>query len=207
MEIDALIMAGGEGRRLKSLIEKPLVKILGKHLVDYVIEALQKSKINVIYAATSPKAPNTEKYLKEKGITIIRTPGWGYVKDMVYALRFLGLGKTLVISADLPLIKAKDIDWLISEYKKHATPSLCLLVPAYIFEELDIEPSIVLEGNVPAGINIVDGKNLNGPETKLISNRIEFALNVNTKKELKLAERRLKNADQQRTFRNPRLPY
>ncbi|WP_456472033.1 NTP transferase domain-containing protein, partial [Methanocaldococcus sp.] len=46
-------MAGGRGSRL-GFIEKPLIKINNKFLIDYIIEEVKKSKIEDFYIATSP---------------------------------------------------------------------------------------------------------------------------------------------------------
>jgi adenosylcobinamide-phosphate guanylyltransferase len=194
MEMDALIMAGGAGSRLGGIVEKPLLEISGEPIIGRVIEALKGSRIRRIFAATSQNTSKTAEYLRARGIKTIQTSGRGYVEDMIFALKALGLEKTLVISSDLPLITSEHIDWVIREYERQANPSLAVFIPLDVFRENNLTPSIVLEGYVPAGINIVDAKNLNGPETKLISDKVELAFNVNTYKEVELAERRLKDA-------------
>ena len=42
--IYAVIMSGGKGTRLKADVEKPLFKLRGKPLIDYVIKNLSDSK-------------------------------------------------------------------------------------------------------------------------------------------------------------------
>ncbi|MFH1774568.1 MAG: NTP transferase domain-containing protein [Methanobacteriota archaeon] len=188
MKLDALIMAGGKGGRLKVKEEKPLLIFNGKPLIEHVLEALKNSQyIDKIFVAASKNTQKTEQEMRKKAIAVISAPGKGYVEDMLFALKKLKLGKTLVVSADL-LLHSKDIDWVVEEYFKQKKASLAVFVPEETFRKYKFVPSIVINGCVPAGVNIVDGKNLNKGEAKLISEKLQFALNINTLKDLKTAK-------------------
>ena len=181
MKLNALIMAGGKGTRLEAETEKPLLELEGRFLIDYVIEAVAGcERIDRFWAVTSPHTPKTERHLKEKSIQIQQAPGDGYVEDLVYTVKKLKLGKTLTITADLPLLGSGDLDWVIDEYQKQRHPALAVMVS---------------QDTAPAGVNIVDGKNLNGSEFNLITAKPQFGLNVNTKEDLKEAQRRIRNAN------------
>lgn len=189
MRLNALVMAGGRGSRLGVKEEKPLLIFKGKPLIEHVLEALKNSKyINKIFVVTSKNTQKTEQEMKRKSIAVMRAPGKGYVKDMLFALKKLKFGKTLVVSADLPLLSSKDIDWIIEEYFKQDKPSLAVFVPEETFKKQKLVPSTVINGCVPAGVNIVDGKNLSGSEAKLVSEKLQFALNINTLRDLKTAK-------------------
>ncbi len=181
MKLSALVMAGGQGTRLGANVEKPLLKLEGRLLIDYILAAVSGCKyIDRVWAVTSPHTPETERYLSEKAVQTLRSPGDGYVEDLVFAIKELGLGKTLTITADLPLLRSIDLDWVIEEYQKQEHPALAV---------------IMSQDNTPSGVNIVDGKNLNGSEFKLITTKPQFGLNVNTKEELVEAQRRIRNAN------------
>ncbi|MDI6654812.1 MAG: NTP transferase domain-containing protein [Candidatus Hydrothermarchaeota archaeon] len=189
MKLNALVMAGGRGGRLKVKEEKPLLIFDGKPLIEYVLEALKNSKyIDKIFVAASKNAQKTEQEMRKKAIAVISAPGRGYVEDMLFALKKLKLGKTLVISADLPLLHSKDIDWVVEEYFKQKKASLAVFVPEETFKKHKLVPSIVINGCVPAGVNIVDSKNLSESEARLVSEKLQFALNINTLKDLKTAK-------------------
>jgi len=189
MKLNALVMAGGKGSRLKVKEEKPLLIFNGKYLIEHVLEALKNSQyIDKIFVATSKNTQKTEQEMRKKAIAVISAPGKGYVRDMLFALKKLKLGKTLVISSDLPLLHSKDIDQVAEEYFKQKKASLAVFVPEEIFRKYKLVPSIVINGCVPAGVNIVDGKNLNKGEAKLISEKFQLALNINTLKDLKTAK-------------------
>lgn len=188
MKLDALIMAGGRGSRLGTKEEKPMLIFDGKPLIEHVLEALKNSKhMDKIFVVTSKNTQKTEQEMRKKA-SVLRAPGKGYVEDMLFALKELQLGKTLVVSADLPLLSSEDIDWAAEEYFRQKKASLAIFVPEEIFKKYKLVPSVIINGCVPAGVNIVDGKNLNKGEAKLISEKLQFALNINTPWDLKTAK-------------------
>lgn len=189
MKLDGLVMAGGRGTRLKLQAEKPLLPFRGKPLVEGVIGALKGSRhIDRIFVATSPRTPGTEKRMAEMGIATIRTPGKGYVEDLVYAVESLGLGKVLTIGSDLPFITPEDIDWAAEEYERAGKSALTILVPRRVLEGLGLTPTLLMGDYVPSGVNVLDGHDINGEEAKIITEKVQFAFNVNTLEELALAE-------------------
>jgi adenosylcobinamide-phosphate guanylyltransferase len=183
MRLPALVMAGGRGERFKGG-EKPLAMCMGRPLVEHVLMSLEKAKrISTIHVVTSPWTRRTEEHLTGKW-GVLRAPGKSYVEDMVHALKTLGLGPTLVTAADLPLINPGDVDNVVSVYLNQREPALAVMVPISLFRSLGLTPTIVYEDLVPAGINVVDGKNLEGPQKILVVDNHRFAVNVNTKEDL-----------------------
>lgn len=183
MKLDALVMAGGKGERFKAG-EKPLAKFDGRPLVEHVLRALEQSKsIGSIYVVTSPWTRKTEEVVKKKWKTV-SAPGRGYVEDMIYSLRILGLGKTLVVAADLPLLKSKDIDYIVNKYSEQKEPAMAVMIPVELYGKLGLTPTMVRDDLVPAGVNVVDGKNIDGPERVLVLENSRLAFNVNTREDL-----------------------
>jgi uncharacterized protein (TIGR00454 family) len=176
-------MAGGKGERFKAG-EKPLAKFNGRPLVEPVLHALEQSKsIGSIYVVTSPWTEKTDALLRKKWKTV-SAPGRGYVRDMVYALRILGLGKALVVAADLPLLKPADIDYVVKKYREQKEPAMAVMVPLKLYGKLGLTPTMVCDDLVPAGVNVVDGKNIDGPERVLVLENPRLAFNVNTREDL-----------------------
>ncbi len=187
--LDAIVMAGGRGTRL-GLKEKPMVELDGKPLIEYVLEALSGSEfIDRVVVTTSKHTTKTEEFLKTKSIKTLETRGDGYVEDMINAVENLGFSKTLVVSSDLPLISTKEIDAVIEVYFRQSLPAMKVVVPVELFQKLGMEPSLAEDGFVPSGINIVDGKNINGEEYTLVTENGVFAFNLNTLKDLEIIER------------------
>ena len=84
--ISCVLMCGGKGSRLNTdptvKVEKPLLELKNKPLIEYMIEAVQNSKKNFkIYAAVSKNTEKTKDFLKSRysnDITLIETTGSGF---------------------------------------------------------------------------------------------------------------------------------
>ncbi len=188
-------MAGGKGTRLK-MGEKPLVKLLGRNLIDYVTSALEDSSVERIFIATTENVPMTKRWANDRGLATVDTPGTGFVADMVYAIGHLGLiDPVMVIMADLPLITPDLIDYIIDTYEEHPEPALSTHTPLHLHSRLGRRPDSLFNYHgqliVPAGVNILDGADIRQEQEDyhLIIERLEMAINVNKAEDLKLCER------------------
>ena len=196
----ALVMAGGKGTRMKLAEEKPLIKVCGKPVVEYVLAALKDAKkIDSVIVATSSCTPKTTRLMKKLGVKFLETPGKDYVSDMGYAVQTLKLGVFLAIAADLPLVTSEMIDAVVERYERCGKPALTVAVPMETKAKLGmcIEYSFKAEDKdvVPVGINVIDGRKRYGDEWLdqdiYLMNNDELAVNINTLQELQLAERLL----------------
>lgn len=192
--IYAVIMSGGKGTRLKADVEKPLFKLRGKPLIDYVIKNLSDSKfIDKIFVAVSPNTPATTKYLTslDSSFEIIDTPGTDYLNDLSFILDFFEKKSKedilLVINADLPFISSDLIDYVIEHYLSLNVESLSTLVPVEIFKELNLLYSYDFDGLVPSGLNILKTRNVIQEEENLILSKVELAININTLQDASIA--------------------
>jgi len=198
-KVDAIITAGGKGTRLKKLCtEKPLVKIFGIPMIEYVLNAVSESRlIREIFVSVSPFTPKTKEYVEKKGFKVIKTPGLGYVEDLKYSMNYLSSPHVFVCPADMPLLRGESIDMVIKTYFKWGRSSLVVGVPFYVTESLGITSTfkITVDGQivVPRGVSVVNrNKMLNKDhldEKYLITETLDFAVNVNTINDLKVARK------------------
>ena len=198
MGVVALVMAGGKGTRMRIAEEKPLIKVCGKTVIEYVLAALRSAqKIDSIIVATSSCTPKTTQFMKQLGVKVLETPGKDYVSDMGYAVQNLKLGIFLAIAADLPLVRGEMIDAIVERYELCGKPALTVAVPIESKTKLgmSIEYSFKMDNRdvVPVGINVIDGHKRYGDEWLdqdiCLLNHDELAVNINTVQELQLAER------------------
>ncbi|MDR2202986.1 MAG: NTP transferase domain-containing protein [Nitrososphaerota archaeon] len=197
MTVSALIMAGGKGTRMNSAEEKPLIKICDKPVIDYVFTALKNTKkIGNIYIAVTDQTPKTAKYVEKFQTQIVTTPGKGYVSDMGYATQTLKLGKFIAIAADLPLVTGELLNQIIEQYENCGKPALTVVVPieTKIKMGMNVEYSFKMDNKnvVPTGINVIDGNKQYDDEWLdqdiCLIDQPELAINVNTLKELQIAQ-------------------
>ena len=192
--MDALVMAGGKGSRL-GMGEKPLVKLFGRSLIDYVVSALLDSSADRIFVAVTENVPMTKGWARDRELAVVDTSGKGFVADMVEAVEMAGVIRPiLIIMADLPLITPDLIDEIMETYKKRPEPALSTHTPLNLHGRLGRRPDSLFNYRgqliVPSGINILDGANIREEQEDfhLIMERIELAVNVNIVEDLKLCE-------------------
>lgn len=202
MGITALVMAGGKGSRMALSEEKPLIRVCGKPVIEYIIAALKAAKkIGSIVVAVSVHTPKTAEYLQRFPVSIFQTPGKEYVFDLQYAVKALKLQVVLAISADLPLITGEVIDKIVECYEHCGKPALSVVVPLETKKRMGFSCEYAFNFGdkrvVPAGINVIDGRRIDDGELDqeiCLLDLPEIAVNVNTLEELKIAERFLAEA-------------
>ena len=188
-------MAGGRGSRLK-MGEKPLVTLFGRPLIDYVALALEDSCVDRIFVATTENVPRTKKWATERELCVIETGGYGYVADMIEAVKTAEVtDPIMIIMADLPLVTSDLIDEIIEVYEGRPEPALSTHTPLDLHSRLGRRPDSLFnyQGRliVPAGINVLDGCEIEKEQEDfhLILERIELAVNVNVAGDLMLCEK------------------
>ena len=188
------MMAGGKGTRL-NMGEKPLAKLFGRPLIEYVVNALEDSSVERIFVATTANVPQTRRWAYERDLSPVDTSGIGFVADMVQGVEQAGIREpVLIIMADLPLITPDLIDAIIETYEERPEPALSTHTPLQLHTKLGRRPDSLFNYRgrliVPSGINILDGADIveEQDDFHLIMNRIELAVNVNVLEDLKLCE-------------------
>lgn len=219
--ISCVLMCGGKGSRLNTdptvKVEKPLLELKNKSLIEYMIEAVQNSKKNFkIYAAVSKNAVKTKEFLKNRycnDITLIETTGSGFSNDYLIVLQFFknienkgenGIqdfanNKILFLPTDLPLISSKTIDEITDLYQ--SSPSIAIVVDKKMFIQNNFVPSTFITEISKAdycytGISILDFHTIDGlehtdqiKEVPVIMSNLELVYNINTVDDLKKTEK------------------
>ncbi len=193
----ALVMAGGKGTRLDLDCEKPMVKVNNKSMINYVIDALTESKyVDKILVAVSDNTPLTTKFLEDFPVVIVPTSGKGYIEDLSEVLSnrdYVEENEVIMtIVADLPFVTAQQLDDVFEHYFERKKPAMCVSVPESLFVEYGIEPTLVFEGLVPTGVNLLLANNEEQDQTIYESQNIELAFNINTLNDLNLSEHYIK---------------
>lgn len=199
--MDAMVMAGGKGRRMKLSVEKPLIEINEIKMIEYVIRALNvSSKIDRIFVAISPNSPETENWLTNNENNdhinisrVINASGNTYISDMVEAVTVSNTkGPILIIMADLPMVTSMMINKIIDRYEKVPPSALSVynLISSYF--NYGLNPELVFNNYnqliVPIGINIVNADiiGVEQEDYRYILEDHELVINVNTQQDLEV---------------------
>lgn len=187
--MDALVMCGGRGTRLRADVEKPLYEVGGEPMVGRVLAALGEAAVDDVYAAVSPHTPATRDYLAAgrdgaPSPRIVETRGDGYVEDLDDALETVGR-PAVTVAADLPLLAPEHVDRAIAE-SGEGERSLTVRVPAALKRLLGATCDQALYGNAPTGLNVVGPPDAAGGTLRSYDARL--AVNVNTVGDARIAE-------------------
>jgi len=192
MGVVALVMAGGRGTRMGGSEEKTLVKIRGKPMIDYVLEALKNAAgIDRIIVTVSKHTPQTARRARELSFETFETPGLDFVLDMRHAIKDLGLREVLIISADLPLVTNEFIEDVLRRYEECGKPCLSVMVTEESYRKIGMRIDLGGSRLIPTGINVIDGEKIDEPELEqenFIITAAEITMNVNTPEDLQKAE-------------------
>ena len=182
-----VIMAGGQGTRMKIDGEKLLLKYK-KPVILHVVDALKNSNcFSKILAVTSPNSPKTKKLLEDQNVELFETNGNGYVEDLNYTLK-----KTndilFITSGDLPLLDESIVRSMVQKYQPSTVWTSFLVTSKFLNQlELTSEYSIMYNDEQChfTGISLVDSKGIDSfeeiTEKYFILNDKRIAFNLNTK--------------------------
>jgi len=194
----ALILAGGEGSRLK-LGEKALVPVADRPMLSWVIDAFVGANVEPI-VVTSHKTPYTRNFCRANNIDMINTSGAGYIEDLQEAVRFSEEeGPLFTSAADIPYLTSSIIERVRSIYADSGKPACSTWVPLEICKQYGMTPRYIQKINgvpaTPCALNIFLGSMVNDvqDEVAILLDEPGLAFNVNTREELEQAELLYKN--------------
>jgi adenosylcobinamide-phosphate guanylyltransferase len=190
----ALIMAGGEGTRLR-MGEKPLVTICGRPMLSYVIDAFSAAGHEVVVVA-SHKTPFTKNWCRAQGVVLYEAEGLGYVEDINAAAADLEEAGTPFFTcvSDLPCLAPDIITGIEDAWRRAGAPACSTWVPRDLCEEHGCRTQYTeeIDGTpaCPAGINILTAGGCDEPqeELRLLLHDRRLVFNINTREELALVQ-------------------
>ncbi|HYA82191.1 MAG TPA: NTP transferase domain-containing protein [Candidatus Bathyarchaeia archaeon] len=200
----AALMCGGRGTRLNTVIEteKPMLKLRGVTMVERVLRALVGfGQFEKIVAISSLNTPKTNVFLRNHYysssglIDVVQTNGISYSKDLSMVVHKFSPSRVFVVSADLPLLNPKIVQDIAVRSMPNF-PCVSVVLEKLFVEHIGIEPSItILIGRKEyshSGITILDSSKVNRDrileEHYIVMNKKELAVNVNSTRELEMAE-------------------
>lgn len=195
--MQALINAGGKGSRMgRCGIEKPMMMVGDECTVQRVLDALEASShIDRILVSVSDNTPETEKYLRDRGVDVIHTSGESFMDDLHDAFRIMDGDYVLTCPSDLPLLTTEVVDTFIEYFHPGVMQSAIAVVDEETVRRIGIVPSYTRESGgrqwVLSGLCIMDRKgtldDVYLDEYLFETNWVELSVNMNTPAELDLA--------------------
>lgn len=108
----AVILAGGQGKRMKSSKAKVLCEVLGKPMVDWVMDAVLTADCGDICVVTGHEREQVEIHLASRCETVFQAEQMGTGHAVMQAKDFIArhTGSVLVLNGDAPFMDAKTIE-------------------------------------------------------------------------------------------------
>ena len=124
----AIVLAAGQGTRMKSDLYKVLHPVCGKSMVAHVIDNISELGANRIVSIVGHGAEKVEETLGEKSEYVLQTEQLGTAHAVQQAEALLGRleGTTIVVCGDTPLIRSETMRALIEHHKASAAKATIL---------------------------------------------------------------------------------
>ena len=114
----AVILAAGQGTRMKSKLYKVLHPVCGKPMVQHVVDQISKLNIEQMVTVTGHGAEEVKAQLGTQSEYVLQEEQLGTAHAVIQTKDLLGgkQGTTLVICGDTPLIKAETMEALFQSH-------------------------------------------------------------------------------------------
>ncbi|MEN6404832.1 MAG: NTP transferase domain-containing protein [Thermoguttaceae bacterium] len=129
----AIVLAAGKGTRMKSELPKVLMPVLGRPMIDYVLDALTQGGVDRIVAVVGYRAELVRAALNGRpGVEfVLQTEqlGTGHAVMMCRKVLAAADGPVLVVTGDCPMMQVESVAALLADYRQK--PAACVLGTAY----------------------------------------------------------------------------
>lgn len=178
--IFAVILAAGQGTRMKSKLYKVLHPVCGKPMVEHVVDNIQSLNVSRIVTIVGHGAEKVKEQLGDKSEYVLQAEQLGTAHAVRQAEAILGSleGTTLVVCGDTPLIRPETLESLFEHHQKQNAKATILTAiaenptgygrvirdangqVAQIVEQKDASPNQLLVKEINTGTYCFDNKAL-----------------------------------------------
>jgi bifunctional UDP-N-acetylglucosamine pyrophosphorylase/glucosamine-1-phosphate N-acetyltransferase len=132
MKITAVLLAAGQGTRMKSNLPKVLHPVAGKPMIWHALQSISQSTTEKPIVVVGHGADEVTKYLGDSALTVLQEPQLGTGHAVMQAETLLK-GKTdlvVVCYSDMPLLRGETLQKLVETQKNNKGPISMLTVVA-----------------------------------------------------------------------------
>lgn len=119
-KLKAVILAAGQGTRMKSKMPKVIHKVLDKSMVEYAISAAREAGADEICIVVGHGADQVKAAINEDVTFVTQDKQLGTGHAVKCAKNFIGLeGQTLILFGDTPLITGSTLNNLVKHHREN----------------------------------------------------------------------------------------
>ena len=132
MKVTAVLLAAGQGTRMKSALPKVLHPLCGKPMLWHVLEALKSAATEKPVVVIGHGADEVKKYLGDSADCVLQEPqlGTGHAAMQAEALLKGKTDYVIVTYADMPLLRGETFQRLVETQRLNPGPFSLLTVTA-----------------------------------------------------------------------------
>ena len=157
MGLAGVVMAAGEGRRMRSRTPKPLHRVCGREMVRYPVELLKDAGAERVVVVVSPENQDAIREVLGDSVEYAVQPERDGTAGALACCAPLLEGQAeqvLVIGGDTPLVSAESVSRLLDKHTVQAARMTLLTAP--VWGETDLGRVIAEEGRVSRIIEAAD---------------------------------------------------
>lgn len=174
-----VVMTGGKATRMSG-VEKAMLKLGGKPLIEYVVEAARRLG-GELYIAPSRYTPLTRRWCVKEGIPVVETLGEGYSRDLRDIASRLDR-PILFLPSDTPFITAELLSRFLAEAWRRGESLITLIADRSSFpKELRRSPL-----KSPVGISLLKGDDWSWSD--VVMDEFPELLDIDTWPDLRFSE-------------------
>lgn len=130
--IYAVVLAAGQGTRMKSKLYKVLHPVCGKPMVEHVVDHIRDLNVTKIVSIVGHGAEKVKEQLGDKSEYVLQEEQLGTAHAVQQAETLLGdlEGTTIVICGDTPLIRPETMKALLEHHQQQAAKATILTAVA-----------------------------------------------------------------------------
>lgn len=132
MKITAILLAAGQGTRMKSSLPKVLHPIAGRPMIWHALQAISHSTTEIPVVVVGHAAEEVKNYLGDSAQTVLQEPQLGTGHAVMQAESLLKGKSDLVVVcyADMPLLRGETLQKLVDTQRMNSGPMSILTVIA-----------------------------------------------------------------------------
>ena len=126
---NAVILAGGQGKRMRSKKPKTLTEVLGKPIIDWILSAFEEAGISNICVVTGFAHEYLDEHLANRYKTVFQSERLGTGHAVMTAAEFLSQspeGETMIFNGDAPFIDSGTLNASL-EYHRSAKNAVTVI--------------------------------------------------------------------------------
>ena len=120
MKTTAIILAAGQGTRMKSRLPKVLHKALGKPMVQWVLDCLSEAGVNNKITVLGHGGEQVAPVIAEQAMIVYQTEQLGTGHAVMQGVKALAVDNdcVIVVCGDTPLLQANTIKGLLAKHQE-----------------------------------------------------------------------------------------